>query len=71
MRHFLFAWLKKQGIDDAMIRPFSGHESGKLLEIYSRLSITVTQGEYNKTMSTYPVKLVRLAIFSPTGIGLF
>ena len=55
MRHFLFTWLKKQGIDDALIQPFSGHESRKSLEIYSRLSITDAQGEYNKTMPTYPI----------------
>ena len=35
LRHFLFTWLKKQNIDDALIYPFSGHESRKSLEIYS------------------------------------
>ncbi|MCR8982463.1 tyrosine-type recombinase/integrase [Brevibacillus laterosporus] len=29
MRHFLLTWLKKQGIDDALIQPYSGHESRK------------------------------------------
>ena len=24
-RHFLFTWLKKEGIDDALIQPYSGH----------------------------------------------
>jgi len=33
LRHFLFTWLKKQGIDDALIQPYSGHESRKTLEI--------------------------------------
>ena len=42
LRHFLFTWLKKQGIDDALIQPYSGHESRKSLEIYSKLSITYT-----------------------------
>jgi integrase/recombinase XerD len=37
LRHFLFTWLKKQGIDDALIQPYSGHESRKSLEIYSKL----------------------------------
>jgi hypothetical protein len=27
LRHFLFTWLKTQGIDDALIQPYSGHES--------------------------------------------
>jgi len=35
MAHFI-----KQGIDDALIQPYSGHESHQSLEIYSRLSIT-------------------------------
>lgn len=25
LRHFLLTWLKKQGIDDALIQPYSGH----------------------------------------------
>lgn len=27
LRHFLLTWLKKQGIDDAAIQPYSGHAS--------------------------------------------
>jgi integrase/recombinase XerD len=48
LRHFLLTWLKKQGIDDALIQPYSGHESRKSLEIYSKLAITDTQQEYNE-----------------------
>jgi len=39
LRHFLFTWLKKQGIDDALIQPYSGHASRQSLEIYSRLAL--------------------------------
>jgi hypothetical protein len=35
LRHLLFTWLKTQGIDDALIRPSSGHASRQSLEIYS------------------------------------
>jgi Phage integrase family len=38
LRHFLLTWLKKQGIDDALIQPYSGHASRKSLEIYSQLT---------------------------------
>ena len=31
LRHFLFTWLKKQGIDDALIQPYSGHQSRQSL----------------------------------------
>jgi integrase/recombinase XerD len=31
LRHFLFTWLKKQGIDDALIQPYSGHENRQSL----------------------------------------
>ena len=55
MRHFLFSWLKKQGIDDALIQPYSGHASRKSLEVYSRLSLSVAQDEYNIAIKKFPV----------------
>jgi len=55
LRHFLFTWLKKQGIDDALIQPYSGHESRKTLEIYSKLSITEAQESYNDVISKFPI----------------
>jgi integrase/recombinase XerD len=55
LRHFLLTWLKKQGIDDALIQPYSGHESRKSLEIYSRLSIKEAQQEYNEKIGKFPV----------------
>lgn len=55
MRHFLLTWLKKQGIDDALIQPYSGHASRKSLEIYSRLSLSVAQDEYNLAIKKFPV----------------
>jgi len=55
-RHFLFTWLKKQGIDDALIQPYSGHESRESLEIYSRLSIAEAQQHYNQTMGKFPIQ---------------
>ena len=39
LRHFLFTWLKKQGVDDALIQPYSGHETRQSLEVYSKLSL--------------------------------
>ena len=55
MRHFLLSWLKKQGIDDALIQPYSGHASRKSLEVYSRLSLSVAQDEYNIAIKKFPV----------------
>ena len=55
LRHFLFTWLKKQGIDDALIQPYSGHVSRQSLEIYSRLAIAEAQAEYNQVMGKFPV----------------
>jgi integrase/recombinase XerD len=51
----LFTWLKKQGIDDALIQPYSGHESRKTLEIYSKLSIGEAQKEYDNNMDRFPI----------------
>ena len=55
LRHFLFTWLKKQGIDDALIQPYSGHDSRQSLEIYSKLSIGAAQKEYNRVIDKFPV----------------
>lgn len=55
LRHFLFTWLKKQGIDDALIQPYSGHERRQSLEVYSKLSIGEAQKEYNKVIDRFPI----------------
>jgi integrase/recombinase XerD len=55
LRHFLFTWLKKQGIDDALIQPYSGHESRQSLEIYSKLSLTDAQKVYNDVVEKFPI----------------
>ena len=55
LRHFLLTWLKKQGIDDALIQPYSGHSSRQSLEVYSRLSIGEAQKEYDEVIWKFPV----------------
>ena len=55
LRHFLLTWLKKQGIDDALIQPYSGHASRKSLEIYSQLAIGEAQLAYDEVMPRFPV----------------
>jgi integrase/recombinase XerD len=55
LRHFLLTWLKKQGIDDALIQPYSGHASRKSLEVYSRLAIGEAQAEYNRVIGRFPI----------------
>lgn len=56
LRHFLFTWLKKQGIDDALIQPYSGHETRQSLEIYSKLSLSDSQEAYNEIIDKFPVR---------------
>lgn len=55
LRHFLFTWLKKQGVDDALIQPYSGHETRQSLEIYSKLSLTDAQEVYNEKIDKFPI----------------
>jgi len=55
-RHFLFTWLKKEGIDDALIQPYSGHATRQSLEIYSRLSLADAQASYNQAMERFPIQ---------------
>ncbi len=55
LRHFLFTWLKTQGIDDALIQPYSGHASRTSLEIYSRVALADAQHSYDKVIDRFPV----------------
>ena len=55
LRHFLFTWLKKQGVDDALIQPYSGHTTRQSLEIYSKLSLSDAQDAYNEKIDKFPV----------------
>ena len=56
LRHFLFTWLKTQGIDDALIQPYSGHESRQSLdEVYSRLALADAQQRYDQVITRFPV----------------
>ena len=54
-RHFLLTWLKKQGIDDALIQPYSGHATRKSLEVYSQLAIQDAQRKYDEVMGDFPI----------------
>lgn len=55
LRHFLFTWLKKKGIDDALIQPYSGHENRASLEVYSKLSLSDAQESYDENIKNFPV----------------
>jgi len=55
LQHFLLTWLKKQGIDDALIQPYSGYESRKSLKVYSKLAITDAQLEYNEVINNFSI----------------
>jgi integrase/recombinase XerD len=55
LRHFLFTWLKTQGIDDALIQPYSGHATRQSLEIYSRLALADVQQRYDDAIGDFPV----------------
>jgi len=56
LRHFLFTWMKKEGVDDALIQPYSGHESRQSLEIYSKLSLSEAQNVYEEKIQKFPIK---------------
>ncbi|MBV9650591.1 MAG: tyrosine-type recombinase/integrase [Pseudonocardiales bacterium] len=55
LRHFLFTWLKTQGIDDALIQPYSGHTTRTSLEIYSKITLGHAQDAYDNVIGTFPV----------------
>jgi integrase/recombinase XerD len=51
----LLSWLKAQGIDDALIQPYSGRECWQSLEGYSRLSLADAQQRDDEVIDRYPV----------------
>ncbi|MCH7876211.1 MAG: tyrosine-type recombinase/integrase [Gemmatimonadetes bacterium] len=53
LRHFLLTRLKKQGIDDALIQPYSGHATRRSLEVYSRLAIGKAQEAYDEVIDRF------------------
>jgi integrase/recombinase XerD len=55
LRHFLFTWLKKKGLDDALIQPYSGHDSRLSLEMYSKLSLNDCQDAYENQIKNFPI----------------
>jgi integrase/recombinase XerD len=55
LRHFLFTWLKTQGVDDALIQPYSGYETRASLQVYSKLSLSNAQDTYDEKIKNFPV----------------
>jgi integrase/recombinase XerD len=55
LRHFLFTWMKRKGVDDALIQPYSGHERRNSLEMYSKLSLNDCQEEYENQIKDFPI----------------
>jgi len=55
LRHFLFSWLKKQGIDEALQQPYSGHKRRLLYEMEPRLSMHEAQKEYDHIIKKFPI----------------
>ena len=55
LRHFLFTWFKTQGLDDALIQPYSGHASRQSLEVYSRIALADAQQRYEQVIDRFPV----------------
>lgn len=46
LRHLLFTCLKNQGVDNALIQPYSGYETRVSIEVYSKLSRSNAQDTY-------------------------
>ncbi len=55
LRHFFLTWLKKQGLDDALIQPYSGHKTRQSLEVYSQLTIKDAQEKYDEVINRFPI----------------
>jgi len=74
LRHFLFTWMKKKGVDDTLIQPYSGHDSRQSLEIYSKLSLGDCQPEYEKRLKIFqfdPIMFQMLSFLTLVHTRLF
>ncbi len=49
-------WLSTQGADEASSEPDAGHASRQSLDLYARLAITEAQAEYDRVISTFPLR---------------
>jgi len=55
LRHFFLTWLKKQGVEDEAIQPYSGYEKPQSLEFYTKVAMEEVQHTYDKKIKDYPV----------------
>lgn len=55
LRHFLFTWMKKKGVEDALMQAYSGLEKPKSLEIYPKLSQEDYQKVYEHKIKDFPI----------------
>jgi integrase/recombinase XerD len=54
-RYLLVTWLKRRGVDDALIQPYSGHACRESLEIAPQLAIGEAQLAYDGVVARFPV----------------
>lgn len=56
LRNFLFTWMKKNNIEDALIQPYSGHKRVESLDKYTKpANFTEAKEEYEKIIKKFPV----------------
>ena len=56
LRNFLFTWMKKNEVEDALIQPYSGHKHIDSLEKYGKLAtFKQAKEEYEKIIEKFPV----------------
>lgn len=55
IRHFLIAWMKKQGMEDAKLITFSGHAGRQSFDIYSKWAKEQAKEEYDEAIKKFPV----------------
>jgi integrase/recombinase XerD len=55
LRHFLLAWMKKQGVEDAGLMTYSGHAGRQSLDIYSKWAKQQAKEEYDDVIKTFPL----------------
>jgi integrase/recombinase XerD len=56
LRNFLFTWMKKNEVEDALLQPYSGHKHTDSLERFRKLaSFVEVKEKYEKIIRKFPV----------------
>jgi integrase/recombinase XerD len=55
LRYFLVNWFKKQGLEEAFIKPYTGYETDQSIEKYEKISVNEAKNIYKNAIGRFPI----------------